>query len=65
LKGRGVQAGWTIFKEVLLKAQEQAVPICCKTNRQGRRPAWLNRELFLGLRKKKEGLPPMEERAGG
>jgi len=32
-------------------------------NHQGRQPAWLNRELLLGLREKKEGLPPMEERA--
>jgi len=36
-----------------LKAQEQAVPICCKTNQQRRPPAWLNREHLLGLRKKR------------
>ena len=52
LKGKGVQAGWTFFKEEVLKAQEQAVPMCCKVNQQGRRPACLNRELLLGLRKK-------------
>jgi len=54
LKGKGVQAGWTCFKEVVLKAQEQALPMCCKMNWQGRRLAWLNRELLLGLRKKKK-----------
>ena len=27
--------------------------MCRKTNRQGRRPAWLNRELLLGLKKKR------------
>ncbi|KAF1468727.1 hypothetical protein FQV17_0013856, partial [Megadyptes antipodes antipodes] len=48
-----VQEGWTIFKKEVLKAQEQAVPVCCKKNRQGRRPAWLNGELLLGLRKKR------------
>jgi len=32
LKGKGVQAGWTFFKEEGLKVQEQAVPICRKTN---------------------------------
>jgi len=53
LKGKGVQAGWTFFKEDVLKAQEQAVPMCRKMNRQGRRPAWLNRELLLGVRKKR------------
>jgi len=38
---------------LILKAQEQAVPMCHKTNWWRRRPAWLNRELFLGLRKKR------------
>jgi len=62
LKGKGVQAGWTFFKDVVLKAQEQAVPMCCKTNRWGRRPPWLN--TLAGTQEKTEGLPPMEERAG-
>jgi len=53
LRGKGVQAGWTFFKEEVLKAQEQAVHMCCNTNWQGRQPAWLNRELLLGLRKKR------------
>jgi len=53
LKGKWVQEGWTFFKEEILKAQEQAVPMCHKTNRLGRRLAWLNGELLLGLRKKR------------
>ncbi|KAK4810588.1 hypothetical protein QYF61_007325 [Mycteria americana] len=53
LKGKGVQEGWTFFKEEVLKAQEQAVPRCQKMTRQGRRLAWLNRELWLELRKKR------------
>ncbi|KAF1528233.1 hypothetical protein FQV19_0007123, partial [Eudyptula minor] len=48
-----VQEGWTFFKKEVLKAQEQAVPIHHKKNGQRRRPAWLNRELLLGLRKKR------------
>ncbi|KAK4824255.1 hypothetical protein QYF61_012521 [Mycteria americana] len=52
LKGKGVQEGWTFFKKEILKAQEQAVPMCQKTSRQGR-PAWLNRELWLELRGKR------------
>ncbi|KAF1436052.1 hypothetical protein FQV21_0006881, partial [Spheniscus demersus] len=48
-----VQEGWTIFKKEVLKAQEQAVPVCRKKNRWGRRPAWLNGELLLRLRKKR------------
>ncbi|KAK4830685.1 LOW QUALITY PROTEIN: hypothetical protein QYF61_012854, partial [Mycteria americana] len=51
--GQRVQEGWTFFKEEVLKAQERAVPRCRKTSRWGRRPAWLNRELWLELRKKK------------
>jgi len=39
LKGKGVQEVWTFFEEVVLKAQEQAVPMCHKTNWRGRRPA--------------------------
>jgi len=53
LKSKGVQKGWTFLKEEVLKAQQQAVPMCCKTNQWGRQPAWLNRVLFFGLRKKR------------
>jgi len=53
LKGKGVQAGWTFFKEQVLKAQEQTVPMCRETNRRGRQSAWLSRELLLGLRRKR------------
>ncbi|GAB0208053.1 hypothetical protein GRJ2_003271000 [Grus japonensis] len=53
LKGKGVQEGWAFFKKEVLKAQEQAVPMCRQTKWRGRQPAWLNRELLLGLRKKR------------
>ncbi|KAK4822567.1 LOW QUALITY PROTEIN: hypothetical protein QYF61_016136 [Mycteria americana] len=53
LMGKGVQEGWRFFKEEVLKAQEQAVPRCRKMSRRGRRLAWLNRELWLELRKKR------------
>ena len=36
LKGKGVQEGWTFFKEEVIKAQEQAVPMCRKTHQRGR-----------------------------
>ncbi|KAK4810867.1 hypothetical protein QYF61_008839 [Mycteria americana] len=36
----------------LLEAQEQATPLCHKSSKRGRRPAWLNRELLLELRRK-------------
>ena len=39
LKGKGVQEGWMLFKKEVSKAQEQAVPMCRKSSRRGRRPA--------------------------
>ena len=53
LKDMGVQEGWTYFKREVLKAQEQAVPVCQKTSRQGRRPAWLNSDFWLDLKNKR------------
>ena len=53
LKGKGVQEGWAFFKKEILKAQEQAIPMCRKTSQRGRRSAWLNRELWLELQEKK------------
>ena len=53
LESKGVQDGWLIFKKEVLKVQEQAVTVSCKMSRRGRRPAWMNRELFLRLQEKK------------
>uniref|UniRef100_A0A8B9ZFV9 Reverse transcriptase domain-containing protein n=1 Tax=Anas platyrhynchos TaxID=8839 RepID=A0A8B9ZFV9_ANAPL len=53
LKGRGVQEGWVLFKRQILMAQERSIPMCPKMSHRGRRPAWLNRELWLELRRKK------------
>ena len=53
LKGKGVQEDWTFFKKAILKAQELAVPMGRKMSWQGRRLAWLNRELWLELGAKK------------
>ena len=52
LESKGVQDGWSLFKKEVLKAQEQAVPLSCKMSPWGRL-AWMNRELFLRLQKKK------------
>ena len=49
LESKGVQDGWLLFKKEVLKAQEQAVPLSHKMSQCGRRPAWMNRELFLRL----------------
>ncbi|GAB0203778.1 hypothetical protein GRJ2_002843400 [Grus japonensis] len=64
LKGKGVQEGWTLVQKEILKAQEQAVPMCQKTSWQGRRLAWLNRAALAGTQDKKESLWPLEEGTG-
>ena len=38
LKGKGVQEAWMLLKMEILKAQEQAVPECCKVSHRGRKP---------------------------
>jgi len=38
LKGKRVQEGCLLLKKEVLKAQEQAIPLSCKMNWQGRRP---------------------------
>lgn len=54
LEDSGVQEGWTFFKTEIFKVQEQAVPMCWKKTQQGRKPAWLNRELWKELKRKKK-----------
>lgn len=53
-EGIGVHQCWSLFKYHLLGAQEKAIPKCWKSSRQGRRPAWLNRDLLPELRLKKK-----------
>lgn len=47
----GVREGWSVFKNHLLEAQEPAIPLCCKSSKQDRRPAWMDRELLMELTK--------------
>lgn len=37
LKDKAAQENWSLFKKGILEAQEQAVPVCLKTSRRGRR----------------------------
>ncbi|KAJ7397308.1 hypothetical protein BTVI_136706 [Pitangus sulphuratus] len=62
MKGKGVQEGWKFSKKKILKTQEQPIPIWRKTSQQ-KRPAWLNREVWLELMKQKETLWPLKEGA--
>ncbi|KAK4805652.1 hypothetical protein QYF61_022410 [Mycteria americana] len=51
-EGFRIYEWWSLFKNHLLKAQEQAIPLCCKVSKQGRRPAWLKRDLLMELKRK-------------
>ncbi|KFQ20880.1 hypothetical protein N332_01897, partial [Mesitornis unicolor] len=54
LERRGAQESWLIFKDCLLRVQEQCIPRRRKAGKNARRPAWMNKELLdlLGCRKK-------------
>jgi len=54
LRDRGAEQGWQIFKEAFHKAQELSVPRCKKSGKEGKRLAWLSRDLLVKLKGKKE-----------
>ena len=54
VEGLGVDECWSVFKNHLLEAEEQAIPLCCKSSKWGRRPAWLKRELLMEVKRKKK-----------
>ena len=41
---------WLLFKSHFLRVQEQAIPMCHKSSKRGRRLAWLTRNLLGELR---------------
>lgn len=51
VEGSGVPEGWTFFGTGIFKTQGQTVPMCWKMSQQGRKAAWLNRELWRELRR--------------
>lgn len=53
LKDRGVSEGWTLLKNEILKAQEQAFCLCLRMSQLERRLTWLNREFLLRVQEKK------------
>ena len=54
LEGRGAQGSWLIFKDHLLHAQEGCIPTKRKSDKNARRPTWMNKELLDKLKHKKE-----------
>ncbi|KFZ52648.1 hypothetical protein N338_12088, partial [Podiceps cristatus] len=54
LRDRGTEQSWQIFKEVIRRAQELSIPWCKKLGKEGKRPAWLKREMLVALRRKRD-----------
>ncbi|KFZ48948.1 hypothetical protein N338_11822, partial [Podiceps cristatus] len=54
LRDRGAEQSWQIFKEVIRRAQELSIPRCKKSGKEGKRPAWLRREMLVELRRKRD-----------
>ena len=54
LEARGDQDIWWIFKDHLLRAQEQPLPMSRKSGKRARRPAWMRKELLAKAKDKKE-----------
>ena len=54
LEGRGAQDSWSVFKDHLLLAQERCIPTKRNSDRNSRRPTWMNKELLAKFKQKKE-----------
>ncbi|KFQ85226.1 hypothetical protein N337_10020, partial [Phoenicopterus ruber ruber] len=54
LRDKGAEQSWQIFKEAFHRAQELSIPGCKKSGKEGKRPAWLSRDLLVKLKGKKE-----------
>ncbi|KAK4821003.1 hypothetical protein QYF61_010734 [Mycteria americana] len=50
-RDRGAQQSWQIFKDAFHKAQELLVPRCRKSGKEGKRPAWLSRDVLVKLKR--------------
>lgn len=56
LERRGIQESLSIFKDHLVQAQESSIPTSRNANKCSRKPAWMNKELLIELRHKKEAV---------
>jgi len=54
LRDKGTEHSWQIFKDVFHRVQELSIPRCKKSGKEGKRPAWLSRDLLVKLKGKKE-----------
>lgn len=50
----GITCKLVTLQALPFKVQQQAVLLCCKSSKWGRRLTWLNREILLELEQKKK-----------
>lgn len=54
LLGKGVEQSWHVFKDTFHKAQELVIPRHKKLGKEGKKPAWMIRELLVKQKGKEE-----------
>ncbi|KFP56376.1 hypothetical protein N322_05521, partial [Cariama cristata] len=54
LRNKGAEHSWQVFKDAFLRAQELSIPRRKKSDKERKRPAWLNHDLLVKLKGKKE-----------
>jgi len=54
LRDRGEEQSWQIFKDTFHRAQELSVLRCKRSSKEGKRLAWLSRDMLVKLKDKRE-----------
>ena len=54
LRDKGAEQTWQLFKDIFLRAHELFLPICKKSDKEGKRLAWLSKDLLVKIKCKRE-----------
>jgi len=54
LRDKEAEQSWQIFKDGFHRSQELLIPRCKKSEKEGKRPAWLSRDMVVKLKGKEE-----------
>ncbi|KFQ75511.1 hypothetical protein N337_12410, partial [Phoenicopterus ruber ruber] len=54
LRDKVAGQSWQIFKDAFHRAQHLSIPRCKKSGKEGKRPAWLSRDLLVKIKGKRE-----------
>ncbi|KFQ76863.1 hypothetical protein N335_14424, partial [Phaethon lepturus] len=64
LRHKGAGQSWRVFRDAFCRAQELSIPRCKKSGKEGKRPAWLSRDLLGKLKGRKEMHKQWKQRQG-